>query len=291
MLRWTSAGAVSAPTTVQIRAEPGASGSPRAGAPAPGRALTPHELLDNLHHFTEGLRTPRTQPCTALVLSGAAVSRRPDLPAALAQAAAWGLTRVTLHAAPDDTRESLAPLLGALHRVVVPVEDSAGVAAMPVPAAQAAVLVPLARLAPGAEASLAAALARVHPAGVTLSLPFPVEAQAPPPLGPVRAALDVLLPPLVAAGVDVAVKGLPACFLGPWAARAHRTPNRWYVDDAHQRAAALLFTPGVISWQKDDHCRFCAADGRCDGVFSAWSRQPGRPPTRPLDADLRPIDG
>jgi hypothetical protein len=225
-----------------------------------------------------------------VVLSGAGVSRRSDLPDALAAASALGVQRVILHASADDSAATLGPLLPHLHRVVVPIAVPAAARVLPAPAAQVAALVPLAQVAGGEESALGAALAAARPAGVTLSLPFPVEAQAPPALGPVRRALAALVPPLVEAGLPVSIKGLPACALGVWAHLAFRTANRWYVDDAHQRAGALLFTPGVISWQKDDHCRFCSADGHCDGVFTAWARQAGRPATRPLGADLQPLD-
>ena len=58
MIRWTAAGAVSTPTTVQIRVQRSYPGRIRAGAPVPTRSMSRGELLDNLRYFTEGLEGP-----------------------------------------------------------------------------------------------------------------------------------------------------------------------------------------------------------------------------------------
>jgi hypothetical protein len=54
------------------------------------------------------------------------------------------------------------------------------------------------------------------------------------------------------------------------ATRAWRTRNRWYVDSAHQLDRAILFVPGVVQLHKEDVCRYCALDPRCDGVIEPW---------------------
>jgi hypothetical protein len=91
-----------------------------------------------------------------------------------------------------------------------------------------------------------------------------------------------VLPKLSDAGVRVAVKGLPACYLGEWKHLAGRTANRWYVDADHQLDRALLFFPDVVAFHKGEACRFCPADGACDGFFATYLRRPGFPPLRPL---------
>ena len=62
-----------------------------------------------------------------------------------------------------------------------------------------------------------------------------------------------------------------------------KSQNRWYVDADHQKEAALLFFPGVVTFAKGDVCRFCAADGACDGALPAWAGRPGNPPLRPFE--------
>lgn len=293
MLRWTPAGAVSAPTTVQIRVQRRYPGRVRAGAPAPTRSLSAEELRQNIDHFTVGLRGPRTAPCTGLVLSGADLAARPDLPDLLDRARDQGISHVVLHLGEGALQpEALAALAGRVDVAVVPIQPERDLAQ-----ADAAVHAARARgirvasntvLRAAALPHLAAAadhLVALRPDTVTLTHPFPAGAgpESLAPLRAVQAALDETLPALDAAGLSVRIKGLPACHLGPHAGRLGRTANRWYVDAEHQRGDALLFFPDVVAFHKDDTCRFCPADRRCDGSFAAWLAVPGTPPLRPLE--------
>jgi hypothetical protein len=138
----------------------------------------------------------------------------------------------------------------------------------------------------GELSSMARLLATLRPARATLTYPFPVNGSdatsAPPPsraISALRGVVDVL----ERAGVGVAVKGLPACYLGRDARLLQRSHNRWYVDADHQKAQALLFFPTVVAFHKDEVCRFCALDDRCDGFFAAYLHRPGTPPLAPVE--------
>ena len=291
MIRWTPAGAVTFPRTLQVRTQRRYPGRVRAGAPLPSRDLSPEELCDNLRHFTAGMRTPRTTPCTALVLSGAGVLRRADLGEALALARAEGVEQVTVHADDDEDVAAIQALRGAVDRLTAPGRPETVTSAVrTLLAAQAAGLrttasVPLDRADGDALAAVAAALCAVRPDQVVFTYPFPAPGvpveDAPLPAAAV-VALQAAVAVLDAAGVLTHIKGLPACYLGPLGARLGRTANRWYVDADHQQAAALLFFPGVVRFAKGDACRFCAADGRCDGFFSAHLGRPGVAPLQPI---------
>ena len=129
----------------------------------------------------------------------------------------------------------------------------------------------------------ARALVADPPSAVTFTYPFPTSLTAdPPPPAAAIGALKLALTILDDAGLRARIKGLPACFLGADAHRLGRTSNRWYVDADHQRQDALLFFPDVVAFHKDDACRFCAADGRCDGFFSRWLARGSTPGLRPL---------
>ena len=85
-------------------------------------------------------------------------------------------------------------------------------------------------------------------------------------------------------GIPCGVKGLPICRLDGDVDAAWRSGNRWYVDAAHQCDAALLFFPGVVRFSKGDSCRFCSADGRCDGVPEPWLERGLAGPLIPIEA-------
>jgi hypothetical protein len=293
MLRWTPAGAVSAPTTVQIRVQRRYPGRIRAGAPAPTRSLSTDELRANIDHFTTGLRGPRTAPCTGLILSGAGLAARADLPSLLARARDQGVEHVVLHLGEGDLAPAgLDALTGQVDVVVVPIQPDRDLS-------QADALARSARargirvasntvLRAPALACLDDAISHLialRPDAVTLTHPFPagVDPRALAELEDVRAGLDSALSRLDAAGLPARIKGLPACHLGPHAGRLARTANRWYVDAEHQRGDALLFFPDVVAFHKDDICRYCDADSRCDGTFAEWLARPGAPPLRPLE--------
>ena len=289
MLRWTAAGAVSTPATVQVRVQHRYPGRIQAGAPQPTRSLSPAELRDNILHFTIGLRTPRTTPCTTLVLSGIGVASRPDTPAAIDLGRQEGIDAVVLHAGTEDLPGlDVARLAGRLDRLVVPVrpdrlDDAARVIAEATRAGIAvSANVVLSEAALPRLRELAATLASACPQHVVLTYPFPAGQDRPTPRpAAVAAALAAALPILDAAGLAVSIKGLPACYLGAQAHRLRRTGNRWYVDADHQQQDALLFFPGVVSFYKGESCRFCSADTSCDGFFTRYLRR-GFPPLEPL---------
>lgn len=292
MIRWTTKGAVSTPTTVQIRVERHFPGRIRAGAPEPSRSLGSDELLANLRHFTEGLRGPRTAPCTGLVLSGAGVVARPDLQPALQQARAWGIERVVLHLDASDLASLEGTRLAGLDHLVVPLQPGPGLdarvarlrAELP-PGLRLHTHTPLTAAALQDIDALPGVLATLHPDGAAFTFPFPLgEGPPPPPPDVVMRRLGPILDALADQGQHAWVNGLPACFVGPYGANLRRATNRWYVDADHQQADALLFFPDVLAFHKADICRFCAADPTCDGFFARWLSQPGWPALRPLEA-------
>lgn len=294
MLAWTHAGAVARPTTVQIRVQRSYPGRIRAGAPVPTRGMSREEILDNLRFFTVGKRTPRTTPCDTLVLSGVGVAGRPDALEIIAAGRADGLNRVILHAGVEDLA-GLDPgrFTGEVDVLVVPVQPGGDLvaAARAISVAVASGLTVHANTVLSANAlpglgSAARLLASARPHLLTFTYPFPINggdaADVPTPPRAVAALREALVV-LDGAGLPTVIKGLAACYLGPDAARLRRTANRWYVDADHQKDRALMFFPDVVSFHKDEVCRFCQADRVCDGFFAAYLRRPGFPPLRPID--------
>jgi hypothetical protein len=300
MLTWTDGGAVARPRTLQVRLQRSYPGRVRAGAPVPTRHMPTAEVEANLRHFTSA--GPRGLPVDALVLSGVGAAARSDLASIVATARSLGVRRVTLHAGVEDLAE-LAPAALPVDAIVLPLQPGEAGAMLAAGAraldAARACDVPVAAntvLSPSALPMLPA-IARVAIRGGARSLaftfPFPVDGSASadvPPAARAVAALREVIPSVEAAGVRVSVKGLPACYLGPLARLADRTANRWYVDADHQLDRALLFFPDVVAFHKDEACRFCAHDARCDGFFATYLRRPGFAPLRavaPEEADRR----
>jgi hypothetical protein len=287
MLTWTAAGAVERPRTLQIRLQRTYPGRVRAGAPVPTRSMSGDEVESNLLHFTRA--GPRVTAVDALVISGVGAASRPDLGAIAALARSLGITRVTLHAGVEDL-----PTLGAarpdVDLVVIPLQPAetadtltqaagalAACAEQGLPVLTNTVLTPQALPLLPAVGRIARR-ARVQSQGFTY--PFPVDGQV-EDLAPAPRAVAALAPvvdELVAAGVPVWIKGLPACYLGRHADRLGRSANRWYVDADHQLGDALLFFPDVVAFTKLDTCRFCLRNERCDGFFATYLRRPGFPP-------------
>jgi len=296
VLTWTGSGAVERPRVVQIRLQRTYPGRVRAGAPVPTRSMPTAEVVANLRYFADA--GTRGRACDALVLSGVGVIGRPDLAELCAEARRVGIQRITVHAGVEDL-DGLEPRALPVDQVVVPLQVgdagatlAAGARALlacaeaGVPAVANTVLVPpaLPLLPAAARAAIAARVA-----GYTLTFPFPVDGSgevAPAPRA--VAALLRVVPSLRAAGVPVALKGLPVCYLGELAGLARRSANRWYVDADHQLAKALLFFPDVVAFHKSEVCRFCAAADRCDGFFATYLRRPGFPPLSPLPEPAGP---
>ena len=298
MIRWTAAGAVPTPTTVQVRVQRSYPGRIRAGAPVPTRSMSREELLENLAFFTEGLTGPRTKPCTGLVLSGVGVATRSDIPEAIETARSKGVTWVVLHVGGEDL-DSLNPerFAGLVDTLVTPVQPENGTlvdVCEAIKRAHAAGLKVSANTVLTANAlpalsRAARPLAKAQPDAMTFTYPFPIngnEATSAPNPGRVMSALRPALAVLDRAGVAAKIKGLPACHLGPDAHRLGRTSNRYYVDADHQTENALVFFPDVVRFHKDDSCRFCTRNEHCDGFFSTYLRRPGLPPLRPFESEV-----
>jgi hypothetical protein len=302
MITWTSAGAVERPTMVQIRVQRAYPGRVRAGAPVPTRSMTPEEVHENLRFFTRGLDTPRSQPCTRLVLSGVGVASREDSPEALRQARAWGVKHTVLHVGPEDLETFDAPrFVGLVDALVVPVQPGAGGGGLTEGAAAVRAckslgvrVVATTSLTVEAVSALeptARTIASAGPHAATFSYPFPISGNTSthvPHVGAVVAALGRAVPLLTQAGVQVDLKGLPSCYLGELARLNRRSANRWYVDADHQRGDAVLFFPDVVRFSKSESCRFCGLDSACDGFFSTYLRRPGFPPLSPISIPAQP---
>ncbi len=284
MLTWTPAGAVERPRVLQIRLQRSYPGRVRAGAPVPTRSMPTSEVRDNVEWFTAA--STRGRPVEALVLSGVGAASRPDLGELCGFARSRGVARITLHAGVEDLdglRADRAPV----DTLVLPLQvgesgSNLAAAARVLSAARAVGLATVAntQLVAGALPTLAGAARVALATGVgamTFTYPFPVDVaasgEAPPPARAL-AVLREVVPPLQAAGVRVAIRGLPACLLGEYAAMAGKTQNRWYVDADHQRERALCFFPDVVAFHKGDECRFCALNERCDGWFATYLRRP-----------------
>ncbi len=292
MLTWTGSGAVERPRVVQIRVQRSYPGRVRAGAPVPTRSMTGDEVVDNLRYFQSG--GPRGATMTGLVLSGVGVASRPDLPEMIAAARALGIVRITLHAGVEDLDSFVPGALG-VDLVTLPLQPSesgpsltAGVRALS--ACNAAKLVASSNTVLDAGSlplldAVARAAARSGSSGHTFTFPFPVDGGAPselPPAARAVAALASAVRILDDAGVPCVIKGLPGCYLASepgagLATKVRRSANRWYVDADRQKDRAILFFPDVVSFAKDDACRFCPMDGACDGFFAPYLRRPGFP--------------
>lgn len=298
MLTWTSAGAVPHPTLLQLRVQRSYPGRVRAGAPVPTRSMSAEEILSNLIYFTEGMRGGRARPCDGLVLSGVGVATREDVLGHLDAARGLGILRRVLHAGPEDLEAFVAERFrDRVEQVVVPVQPGSAGGALVAGArvirecrdagiAVAANTV-LSTLAVPELPVVARALAVAAPTTATFTFPFPIAGNTStevPGIASVLAALGGAVPVLERAGVRVEVKGLPACYLGRHASLLRRSRNRWYVDADHQREQALRFFPDVAAFTKLEVCRFCAADGMCDGFFATYLRRPGFPPLAAVDA-------
>lgn len=279
MLRWTPAGAVSAPTIVQIRAQQAFPGRIRVGAPDPSRSLSPEELEANLRYFTHGLRGPRTQACNGLILSGHGILGRVDLPMQLRTGRELGIRSIVLHIGPEDlVHFEPSPLRPWVDHFVIrlggDLEETQqvmrrsmahGLALRLVLALDAETLSVLDHLIP--------LVLQNKPAAIQLSAPFP-GGSPPIPIGELQAAVAHILR-RIPKEIPIALKGLPPCLvptevLGMRSNVFGRTRNRWYVDAQHQQDQALLFVPEVLNFHKADSCRWCPADPNCDGYFESW---------------------
>ena len=206
-----------------------------------------------------------------------------------------GIERVVLHVGGEDLRGlDVSRFSGLVDTLVTPVQPETGAlidvcrvisAARSCGLEVAANTVLTANALP-ALARAARPIAKAEPDSMTFTYPFPIngnESTTAPVPARVMSSLRPALGILDRAGIQVQIKGLPACHLGESSSRLGRTHNRYYVDADHQRDQALMFFPDVVRFHKGDACRFCALDGRCDGFFSTYLRRPGFPSLKPID--------
>ena len=271
MLRFTANGAVEAPGVLQVRITERFDGRIGAGAPHPTASMSAEALASNLAFFSTE-RAGRERRCTALVVSGAGVSADPSLMASLCAAPQMGFDRITRHLAPGEAQAFLrSPIAGIVTSVAIPVRASSETAAVQALAtshsAHVTAVVPLDEAGVRRCVELAEALVEVRPDRVVFT--WPLTGAPPPPAELAARFAEEACETLAAAGIAAGIKGLPACRLEQ-PNRLWRSANRWYVDVDHQRENALLFFPNVVRFVKGDACRFCAADGRCDGAPAAW---------------------
>lgn len=300
MITWSTGGAVERPVIVQIRVQRSYPGRIRAGAPLPTRSMTTDEVLASLRYFTVESRGPRTAPCVGLVLSGVGVASRDDSPLILERAREWGIERVVLHAGGEDLDSFTASRWrGRVDVLVIPMQpaEMGGELASGARAVRecreqgirVAVNTVLHWRAVECLPAVARSILRVRPDEVTFTYPFPItgaDGANPPPIARTLVALREVFRLLEVEGVAVRVKGLPACYLGPDRGFLGRSQNRWYVDADHPKSQALMFFPDVVAFSKEEICRFCAEDGRCDGFFATYLMRPGFPALNPIEGPV-----
>ncbi|MEN0061624.1 MAG: hypothetical protein AAGA48_05705 [Myxococcota bacterium] len=274
-LRFTTGGAVGAPTTLQIRVGPGAPGRIRVGVSAPSRALSEAEVLSNAAHFRNP--GPRSAPVERVVLSGV-----PDdwlaqrLLAVIQGLREHGLSTVVLHLTGEQLA-GIAGLDGCDLVVTSEVPSSLPPPGERVDGSAVALTLPLTNRVLERLGEVLDAAERFGPARVTWVWPFP-DGTAARPVAASKAAntLAQHLGRWTDAPFPWGIKGLPRCTLSPLASvvsltdRIWRTRNRYYVDSEHQGKEALMFEPDLVRLVKSDRCRFCAVDNRCDGVADRW---------------------
>lgn len=294
MITWTSSGAVERPKTVQIRVQRSYPGRIRAGAPVPTRSMSEDELIENIRFFTK--EDPRAFPCTGLVLSGVGVTTREDIPDLIKFSRDRGINRVILHVGGEDLENfNVQPWQNLVDVLVVPiqpveVEGGLSAGAKAVTSCQdfglkVAVNTVLNSRAIEKLLAVARAISRIKPDEVTFTYPFPIngsESNLTPPIARTVKLLTEAIEMLERASIRPRIKGLPACYLGEHYRLLGRSYNRFYVDADHQLNEALYFFPDVVSFQKEEICRFCSQDQNCDGFFATYLRRSGFPPLEPL---------
>ena len=286
MLRFTAAGAVQAPTTLQVRLTRPFDGRIRAGAPEPSGAMSAAALRDNLQWFASG-RGPRERACTSLVVSGAALAD--DVIDAIGEAPALGYTAITRHiesaGASDFLNSDLRDVATAVAIAVDGVRGLESLALMSEWSGHVTAALLLRQATLDAMDSVLEPIIAARPDRVVLT--WPLTGQPPPHAEVAARGVDRALERLDAAGIASGVKGLPACRLTR-PDRLWRSANRLYVDVDHQRDDALLFFPDVVRFTKSDRCRFCSADARCDGAPEAWVAAGLAGPFTPLEPGAGP---
>lgn len=278
-LRFTKSGAVESPQVLQIRVTQRFPGRMSAGAPEPRRSLSHEECVANLKYFSEGMRGPRTLPCTALVISGADWEDAAFHRGTVVAARGLGYRQITLHASVDTLQtvvnselNGMIDALGLSSHGAVSKKALQSLRGLHGPDGAPLHVSAVKSLNQQALASIDEDVGQFIEAGVArIVLTWPlVSAEPPPHASQVLERIHGVIQACDAAGVPVGVKGFPLCVLGTHLKRAWRSKNRFYVDAEHQRDNALLFFPEVIQLQKLDRCRQCAVSHKCDGAPPKW---------------------
>ncbi|MFK7931663.1 MAG: hypothetical protein AB8H79_26020 [Myxococcota bacterium] len=283
MLRFTQAGVVASPTTVQIRLTRSLPGRLPAGAPEPTRDLSIDEVRENLHYFVEELKGPRTRPVSTAVLSGVSLGQVHGLAGVMISAKKNGIRRFVLHFSGEAAGANSALLTSAdaVSMVVRHPEDVPTLRTVRHRVSALSVVVPVDHNTLSHLADLTRSICEAAPDRVVFT--WPLSGDPPPHAHLARQALEGAVAVARATPVRLNVKGLPACALGSLASLASRTANRWYVDAEHQKAEAMLFFPDMMRFARGDVCRFCSVQGDCDGAPAAWLQQGLVGPLQALD--------
>lgn len=268
MIHWTAAGAVSTPTTVQIRLSAITADSFRVGVSPPESTLSVEDFRRNLNYFSVDLDTPRSTPCHSLTLSG--------LPTQFADyldvlAAMPRFQYCTLHL-PDTTIDwtQLYPYRQLFDRLVLPISPKT-ISDVPHWAGLLTqFMLPLTAEQPDQIDWFIRWIHQVQPQHLLLSYPAPLNQQRPMSLQSLRTFLSEVATHC-ADMTTIQVRGIPPCLLQttiiPLENISSKTSNRWYVDVDHQCVNARLFFPDILHFHKDDQCRFCRFGASCDGFF------------------------
>jgi len=214
------------------------------------------------------------------------------------RARGWGIEHIVLHAGVEDLEDlQLEHLAHDLDCLVVPVQPGPGGAVLQEgtktireckeAGLEVVANTVLSTTALPQLAAIARSLARVRPDRIALTYPFPISGGASTEVARIPAvvrALGKVLPVFKAAGIGVSIKGIPACYLPLHRSCFRKSANRWYVDADHQLDEALMFYPDVVAFTKGEVCRFCSADGACDGFFATYLRRDGFPALKALSS-------
>ena len=265
MLRWTKAGAVNAPTTVQIRLAKNYEQRVPAGAPHPSRRLLLTEIKENLHYFRHTLDTPITTPCSSITLSGLQEEDEESI-----AKIAFEIQKIGFHysRAHVDTKSAhLLPSLSFAHHISLSIHHEMDQTKYNIPNNLLSKIQWTIVLNTSTISSLHKiidTLTSQHPFPITLLYPFPLNENI------IRTApsIEKLQKTLQTIKSSIPIVGIPQCL----SMRTHskRTSNRWYVDADHQKEQALLFFPDLLRYYKSEACRFCSATLECDGFFAQY---------------------
>ena len=272
MITWTASGVVTTPDTIQIRLSKQNPSEIRAGAPTPTRILSPEEFQDNLDYFRFTLDGPRSQACTKLTLSGL---QRENAAYFEILVQYPHFQWITLHIDPSIINwTELAEYQQCYHRLSIPINDLHQAQSIPQWAIDKCHIILL--LEQGLENWIEPIITLANQRSwnpLIFLYPFPLlESQHSTTLSP-KQCLDLLEKHCRSLHNPPIIKGLPHCLLDSSFSVHSKTSNRWYVDASHQREKALLFFPDILSFHKDDQCRFCRFTGSCDGFFTIYLEQ------------------